>query len=207
MRPPHLVTTVAVAVLCGSCTERTAPTDGIPGSLTASFSFINGPGSPGNSGLFRFEQFYFEVGIDERSRLVSIHGLQSTVADMCGGLGESHLADHQFKPHNAGELNSLIVDRTSPVQILELPAEPGDFCEDLSGAPVLYRGTAAFRRLDNNLTSTGLEGRRANTWGWTVEGVLDDLVHGGQVRYDEEARFVISPQDEFKVLVSNINIH
>lgn len=68
--------------------------------------------------------------------MVSIHGLENTVADLCADLGEFALVDFQLKPHNAGDFNSLLVSLTSPVQILALPAEPGDFCEDLSGAPV-----------------------------------------------------------------------
>jgi hypothetical protein len=61
----------------------------------------------------------------------------------------------------------LIVDRESPVQILALPDEPTDLCSDLSGAPVLYSGTATFRETDNNETPTGSEGGRANSFGWT----------------------------------------
>jgi hypothetical protein len=36
--------------------------------------------------------------------------------------------------------------------------------------------------------------------------VLDDLVNGGQVHYNEELRFIISPRDEFKVAVSTIRV-
>jgi hypothetical protein len=116
--------------------------------------------------------------------------------------------DLQLKPHSAEEVNSLIVDRESPVQILALPDEPTDLCSDLSGAPVLYSGTAAFHETDNNETPTGSEGGRANSFGWTSRGVLDDLVNGGQVQYSEEVRLLINPQtEEFTVLVSNIRVH
>jgi hypothetical protein len=64
-------------------------------------------------------------------------------------------------------------------------AEPsGDFCEDFSGALVLYSGTAALHRTDNNFTSTGSEGG-ADSFGWMAHGVLDDLVNGGEVQYSE----------------------
>jgi len=46
---------------------------------------------------------------------------------------------------------------------------------------VLYRGTAAFRRNDNNFTPTGTEGGRANSFGWTSQGVLEEVATGSQV--------------------------
>ncbi len=141
--------------------------------------------------------------------MVSIQGLENTVADLCADLGEFALVDFQLKPHNAGEINSLLVALTSPMQVVALPAEPsGDFCEDLSGAPVLYSGTVALHRTDNNFTETGSEGGRANSFGWSAHGVLDDLVNGGQVHYSETLRVVVNPQTgEFRELVANIRLH
>jgi hypothetical protein len=207
MRSLRLAAPLVAAALALSCTEQTAPPEAAPYSPPIAFDFINGPASPGNSGIFRYQDVVFEVAVDESAGLVSLHGLVNTVADLCAGLGEFDLMDIQLKPHSADEVNSLIVDRESPVQIFALPAE-GVSCESLSGAPVLYSGTVTFRETDNNETPTGTEGGRANSFGWTSRGVLDDLVNGGQVRYSEEVRFVINPQtEEFRVLVSNITVH
>jgi hypothetical protein len=207
MRSLRLAVPLIAAALVLSCTEKTAPTEAAPSSPPVAFDFINGPGSPGNSGIFRFQDVVFETTVDESAGLFSIHGLLNTVADLCAGLGEFDLMDLQLKPHSAEEVNSLIVDRESPVQIFALPAE-GVSCESLSGAPVLYSGTVTFRETDNNETPTGSEGGRANSFGWTSRGVLDDLVNGGQVRYSEEVRLLINPQtEEFRVLVSNIRVH
>jgi hypothetical protein len=204
---PSLLTISAVLV---SCTERTAPTDTAPTTPPVVDDFINGPASPGNSGIFRFQDVVVEATFDFNAGLVSVHGLLNTVADLCADLGEFDLMDLQLKPHSADEVNSLIVDRESPVQILAIPPEGlgESFCADFSGAPVLYSGTAAFRETDNNETETGTEGGRANSFGWTSQGVLDDLVNGGQVRYSEEVRILINPQtEEFTVPVSNISVH
>ncbi len=73
---------------------------------------------------------------------------------------------------------------------------------------MLYRGTAAFRRSDNNFTPTGTEGGRANSFGWTSQGVLEVVATGGLVNYHEAVRVEIDPQTgaEF-VLVSRIGVH
>lgn len=87
-------------------------------------------------------------------------------------------------------------------------AEPsGDFCEDFSGAPVLYSGTAALHRTDNNFTSTGSEGGRADSFGWMAHGVLDDLVNGGEVQYSETPSGAPQPAGGAQVLVANIRVH
>lgn len=193
-------------VMC--CTEQTAPTDNPTTRVPIASNFIKGPSSPGKSGLLRYRDFYLEVAVDERAGLISIHGLKNTVAEVCAGQGDIALGDFQVKRHRAGEVNAKVVDRSSPVQILAFPPNPTDLCSDLSGAPVLYSGTVTFRRLDNNLTPTGTEGGRANSYGWTAHGVVDDLVNGGQVHYSETVRFLINPKTgEFRVLVSNIRIN
>jgi len=208
MRSLHGAAPILAVVLVLSCTERTAPPDAAPPAPPVSFDFLNGPDSPGNSGIFRFQDVIFEITFDFNAGLVSVHGLTNSIADACNDLGEFDLMDIQLKPHSREEVNSLIVDRESPVQILAIPAEGlgESFCSDFSGVPVLYSGTVAFRETDNNETPTGTEGGRANSFGWRAQGVLDDLVNGGQVHYNEELRFIISPRDEFKVAVSTIRV-
>ncbi len=185
---------LAAATLALSCTEQLAP---------PSFNFTNGPASPGNSGIFRVQSADFFIGIHPEVGLISVHGLQNTFADLCAGLGELDLVDIQLKPQSAGEIQALITNGESSVQIVPLvPAT----CAALSGAPVLYRGTAWLQNTDNNFTPTGTEGQRANSFGWVSLGVLDDLVHGGRVRYSEEVRRLVSPGDEFAVAVSRLAV-
>lgn len=201
MRPLHYAAPIVVAALAVSCMESTEPS-GRDSRLM--FDFTNGPASPGNSGIFRFQGGWFSIVVDPNAGLISIVGLQNTIADFCSGAGQFDLMDFQVKPGSAGEVNSLILDGNAPVQIVAL-APPS--CAGLSGAPVLYRGTAAYHRTDNNFTEMGTEGGRANSFGHTAQGVLDDLVHGGHVNYSEEIRFVIHPRtEEVTIPVSKITV-
>jgi hypothetical protein len=199
MRAIPLTTLIIAAAVAISCTERPGPT---AAGSRPSFDFINGPASPGNSGLFRFQDVEGTFAVDVNAGLISIHGLQNTLADFCIGLGQFDIMDFQIKPQSTGDVNSLLLDRSSSVQIV--PLVPFN-CAALSGAPVLYRGTASFHRTDNNFTLTP-EGQRTNSFGWTSEGVLDDLVNGGQVRYSEEVRRLLTPSGDFTVPVSRINV-
>lgn len=193
-----------IGLAVASCTERTAPTDATP---PTSFGFINGPASPGNSGIFRFQDTWIDAIFDFDAGLLLIIGLRNTVTDLCNDLGDADFMDFQLKPHDLGEQNSLIVNRNASVQILAIPAvSQGDFCADFAGAPVLYSGTGSFHRTDNNLTPTGTEGGRANSFGFTSQGLLTDLVNGGTVRYSGAVRLLISPKNEFKEVVSRITI-
>jgi hypothetical protein len=164
------------------------------------------PAQAGSAALFRFEDLVFQVTRDEEHGLISVNGLRNTVAEFCADLGDLELMQFQIKLHSAGEANALIVDHESPVQILALG--PDQFlCRDLQEAPVLYRGTAAFRRLDNNFTPTGTDGGRADSFGWSAQGVLEEVATGRQVRYEERTQNVINPQtgDE-QTLVARIGI-
>jgi hypothetical protein len=209
MRALRLAAPILAAALMVSCTDRTAPPDSASPASTVAFDYLNGPGSPGNSGIFRFQDVRFDITFDFNAELISVHGLTNSIADLCNDLGEFDLMDFQLRPHSRAEVNSLIVDHEAQVQILAFP--PGGlgegFCSDFSGAPVLYSGVAAFHRTDNNFTETGSEGGRADSFGWTAQGVVEDLINGGQVHYNEEVRLILSPDGEFKEAVSKITIH
>jgi len=192
---------LGAAALSLSCGEQAVPTaaDATP----PSFNFINGPTSPGSSGIFRVQGADFFIAVHPEAGLISVHGLQNTFAELCAGLGQLDLVDIQVKPQSAGEIQALITTGESSVQIVPLvPAT----CAALSAAPVLYRGTAWLQNTDNNFTPTGTEGQRANSFGWISLGVMDDLVHGTQVRYSEEVRGLISPADGFAVIVSRLEL-
>lgn len=204
----RLAVPIAAAVLVVSCTERTAPAD------AASFGFSNGPESPGESGIFRSEVGWFEVARDESAGLISLNGWPGTVASFCDHLAAGDVfefaekMDQQTKPHIADEVNALLVDRETSVQILELASPAVRLCRDLREAPVLYSGTAAFHRTDNNLTETGTEGGRANSFGWTSQGMLEEVATGRRVHYNGAVRLLINPTtDELTVILSRINVH
>jgi hypothetical protein len=164
------------------------------------------PATPQEAGVFRFEDFFFLIARDEEAGLISIQGLRNSVAELCADLGDLDLAQFQLKLHTAGEVNAVLYDRESPVQILAL--EPDQLlCRDLLDAPVLYRGTAAFRRVDNNFTPSGTEGGRADSFGWSAHGLLEEVSTGRPVNYQEVVRLEIDPQTEVqRVLVSRIGV-
>ena len=184
---------LTTAVLLVACQDATRP----------SFDFVNGPGSPGNSGLFRFQDEDFFISIHQEAGLITVHGLQNSFADLCAGLGSLDLVDFQLKPHTAGEIQALIENANSSVQIVPLVPPT---CAALSAAPVLYRGTASLLNTDNNFTPTGTEGERANSFGWVSLGILDDLTNGGQVRYQEVVRGLVSPAGVFSVASSRLDL-
>jgi hypothetical protein len=195
---------IGIAAMLGSCTHSTAPRD----DRTTSFGFINGPESPGNSGIFRFNDTYADLIFDFDAGLLAIIGLNTTVAEFCAGAEDPFdPADFQVKPHQLGEVNSLIISKSTTIQILPIPAESeGDFCADFADQPVLYSGTGSIVRTDNNFTATGTNGGRANSFGFATQGTLQDLVNGGQVQFSGILRLLITPDDEFREIVSDVTI-
>jgi hypothetical protein len=191
------------ATLVISCTEGTAP--GTP----ARPAFDNRPAEPGNSGIFRFEDAYADLIFDFDAGLLAVIGLNTTVAEFCEGAEDPFdLASFQIKPHQLGEVNSLITAKNISIQVFAIPADFAgeDFCEDFADQPVLYSGTGSLVRTDNNFTPTGSEGGRADSFGFVSVGTLEDLVHGGQVNFTGILRLLITPDDNFKELVSDITI-
>jgi hypothetical protein len=186
-----------------SCSDRTAPDD-----AATRPSFDNRPAEPGNSGIFRFQGEIIEAIFDFNTGLVAVIGLQNSIADLCNDLGVLDLADFQLKPHQLGEVNSLINTKSATIQILAIPPESqGDFCLDFAGQPVLYQGTGTFQRTDNNLTPTGSEGGRANSFGFLAQGVLTDQVDGSLSHFTGILRLLISPKGEFKEIVSSVTVN
>jgi hypothetical protein len=192
------------ATLMISCTEGAAPET--PETRPA---FDNRPAQPGNSGIVRFEDAFAALLFDFDAGLLAIVGLNTTVADFCEGAEDPFdLASFQIKPHQLGEVNSLITAKSISIQVLAIPADFAgeDFCEDFADQPVLYSGTGSLRRTDNNFTETGTEGGRADSFGFATQGTLQDLVNGGQVQFSGILRLLITPDDEFREIVSDVTI-
>ncbi len=202
MLPLRSTIALLLSAALAACVERPAPT---AGSAT-SFDFTNGPASPGNSGIFRSEGITFAVAVDEAAGLVSVHGLAPSVAEFCAGHGTFDLGPQQVHEIDAGAVVGLVFDRETPVEIFPLAIFTGRVCRSFRSVTPLDRGVATFHRTDNNFTPTGTEGGRADSFGWTSQGILAAM-GGGQVRYSEEVRLLINPQtDELTVKVSNIRV-
>jgi hypothetical protein len=190
-----------MTLMLSSCTERSAVGPETP------VDFGTAPSSPGQSGIFRFRDTYIDAIFDFKSGLVAVIGIASSLEAFCDGLDDFDLADFQLKPHQLGEVNSLVTMRDATIQVLAIPAvSQGDFCLDFAGQPVLYQGTGSVQRTDNNFTPTGTDGGRANSFGLTATGTLTDLVHGGTVQFSGGYRLLITPDDEFRELLSRVSI-
>jgi|tagenome__1003787_1003787.scaffolds.fasta_scaffold20781292_2 hypothetical protein len=190
-----------MTLMLGSCTERTAAGPDTPAE------FGTAPSSPGQSGIFRFQDTYIDAIGDGKAGLIAVIGIVSSIQDFCGGLNNVNLAEFQLKPHQLGEVTALITMRNATIQVLALPAvSQGDFCLDFAGQPVLYRGTGSVVRNDNNFTPTGTDGGRADAFGLSASGRLTDLVHGGTVQFSGDYRLLITPDDAFRELVSRVTI-
>lgn len=168
------------------------------------FDFTNGPESPGESGIFRFNDLWIEVIVDPGGGYKSIHGLVNSVDELCTGLGELNEASFQVKTLHADEVHALLVDREQAVQVFAFI--PGPICATLRAVTPVARGTANWRRTDNNFTATGTEGGRANAFGSTAQGVLDATA-GGRLRYSAELLLLINPQtEELTVAAANVRL-
>jgi hypothetical protein len=203
MRPIHIPSPLLLlgAAVTLACSDR-APQP-LVGPRPA-FDFTNGPASPGESGILRFNDLWLEVISDPVAGFKTIHGLPGSVDDFCDGLGAIDEASIQVKTQSAGEVNSLVFNHAQDVQVFAYI--PGRICLTLRGVTPVARGTVNWRRTDNNLTPTGTEGGRADSFGFTSEGTLD-AAGGGQVRYSDELRLVINPRtNELSVKVSNIGL-
>jgi hypothetical protein len=196
---------IVSATFIMACADTTSPPDGTqqvrPGSFGAAHDGELG------AGIFRFQDEFVIITRHDEAGLITITGWPNSVADLCNEVGDGDLMDFQEKPHTAGEVNAMISNRDVSVQILALG--PDDrLCRDLQQAPVLYAGTGALRRTDNNFTETGTEGGRGNSFGWHINGVLTSQLSGEQVRYTESVRIVGNPQTgEFKEVVLSVAIN
>lgn len=201
---PRLITTLVLpAALAIACSESVGPSD----ERQHTRYVARPPGHAaelGRSSIIRFQQEFVIITRHDEAGLISITGWPGSVAQLCNGVGTGDLMDFQVKPHSAAEVNAMISNRNASVQILALTPDQR-LCRDLQNAPVLYQGTAALRRTDNNFTDSGTEGGRANSFGWRINGGLEDLVHGGQVHYTEDVRIVSNPRTgEFLEVVVRI---
>lgn len=201
MRPIHIPLLLLGAATL-ACSDR-APQPLAAGPAPA-FDFTNGPESPGESGIFRFDDLWIEVIVDAAGGYKSIHGLVNSVDELCTGLGELNEVSFQVKTLHADEVHALLVDREQAVQVFAFI--PGGICATLRGVTPIARGTANWRRTDNNFTATGTEGGRANAFGSTAQGVLAATA-GGQLRYSAELLLLINPKtEELTVAARNVRL-
>jgi hypothetical protein len=160
--------------------------------------FINGPENPGNSGVYRFEDYFFVWTTDPERDLTATH-YRSDDWTLCGGAYGFEPAEIQWvtNPRGVAEaVRQLVKDDDAPVLIYQTSAQPGwgDFaaqCEFLANG-WLFRGTHRTVANDNDLF---LGGPGANSFGWRMHGTVYDH-DGNECRYQEIQKGLILPDGE-----------
>ena len=156
-----------------------------------SFSFSNGPSTPGRSPIIRIEGRNAFFIVDETRGVMSFHGMDITLAQFCAGDRDFDMLNRQFIQVPSGAINALFTSDDHHVWIY--PAAPFD-CAILPSLPLLASGQTRLVRTDNDLTGFG--GPGANAFGWSATGMLTDAVSGRPLRYNETVRAVILPFTE-----------
>jgi hypothetical protein len=168
------------------------------------------PFHPGASGVLRIQDAVTSFFIDYESRLMSFHGIQTTLADICTGTPPAFdPIDIQLIFSPAGTLHFLATADSHTVHIY--PAAifpdpnhvgPAD-CPILVGLPLLATGQARMVRTDNDLFGSPAPG--SDAFGMSSTGMLDDVVNGGTVGYTETFEAIVFPHTD-EVTLINLDI-
>ena len=173
------------------------------------FNFMNGPANPGNSGVYRFQDWTLLWTTDPQRDLGATH-YQSDDWLSCGGTQGFPLSDVQLvtNPQGAHDaVHQLAKAGDIPVLIYRLSDVPGwsnpaVMCAFLADG-WLYRGTHRMVLTDNDLF---VDGPGANAFGMSAHGTVEDP-SGTPCTYTEQQRAVSLPNGEFKTTVENIRVH
>lgn len=181
---------------CGESVPPTAIAEPFVAGPRANFT--NGPSTPN---VFRYEGGILEVLFDRETSLVLTVGLPADPTDVllfCGGLSELDLVPIQHAGLLQDAFNTLILARDVHIHVWHVTAN--DFCID----PPIAQGTGTFTFRDNDRPNVG---PGSNTWGFSIQGTLDDLIHGGKVRVIAAEHSLILPDGSFRVLRQSIDLH
>lgn len=203
---------VILTAFAMGCAAEQAPLEPDP-ALEPAFNLTNGPATAGPFVIRSAGQFAW-VATDPARDLVSINGLGAVdpaSSVFCTGTGSSDVWSIQEVIVTLGSGSptdrALLLGRNNTQHvysgILAFYSEP-DFCAAIQ-RPRLAQGRGNLSSFDNGLWGAD---PGSHSFGWAAEGVLEDLVNGGQVHYSEEQRAVFLPDGTFKGwLVENILLH
>jgi len=205
----RLAATVILTAFAMGCAAERAPLEPDQ-ALEPAFNFTNGPAAAGPFVMRRGDQFVW-VAFDPARGLLSLNGLgvvDPATSVFCTGTGSLDVWSLQEVALALGgddpTVRGLLLGRETTQHVYgdihAFLSEP-DMCAAVQLSR-LAQGRGYFRVTDNDLFGAGPGG---NSFGWTAEGILDDLVNGGQVQYNEEQRAVWLPDGTFKgFVVENI---
>jgi hypothetical protein len=164
--------------------------------------------NPGNSGVYRFQDWTWLWSTDPQRDLMATH-LQSDDWLNCGGTQGFALSDVQFvtNPQGAHDaVHQLAKAGDIPVLIYRISESPGwsdpaVMCAFLAD-DWLYRGTHRMVVTDNDLYTSG---PGANSFGMSAHGTVYDP-SGTPCTYSEQQHGVVLPDGTLKATVENIRI-
>lgn len=155
--------------------------------------FLNGPESPGNSGVYRFQDVFVVVTTDPARDVFAVHA-QADDLSLCGGDSGFELSDIQFVENQETVIRMLLKLDDAPIFLYRLSDQEPDFCRFLTENWV-YQGTHSLVQTDNNLDAF-LNNTGANSFGWSARGTVYDR-DGNRCRYHEHQNAVWSPDRSF----------
>ena len=196
---------VALSLTVGACSEQSTPTAATDVISGASFNFSNGPGNPGMSGVFRFEDVFVTFTTDPNRDVLAAH-FQADDAFFCGGGSFFEFSDLQIVNNQDDVFRAVSQLVNAPLFLYELstfppPGDPDEcraFAEDW-----LYQGTHSMVVRDNDLS---LGGKGANSFAWQGHGTVYDP-SGASHQYSETQTALIGPNFSFFVFINeNIRV-
>jgi hypothetical protein len=208
MRSLTLLLTCVCVLALVSCSDDVGyqpPVDDTPVSLD---NFTNGPDSPGNSGVFRFDDGVLIATTTDPARdLVAYHVFAEDWIG-CGGGSGFPLADVQGVETPNGVIHLVGRYYDIPVYIHRLSDVPvggtqEEFCDFLAN-DWLYRGTHDLIYTDSDFLGTA---NAVASYGWRAHGTVFDPA-GEQFHYTEAQRALFDTQTfETTWVVENIRVH
>jgi hypothetical protein len=160
-------------------------------------NFTNGPASPGNSGVMRFQSPELFGTFSDESGLVALHFSESF---FCNG-GDLPVFEGQEVMTPAGIVRAITHVTDAPIYIYraeDLDVPDDEFCSFVANGWV-YQGT-------HDLILTGDFAGRGPTIGWSGHGDVSD--HDGAIfRYSEHQNAVVQKDGTLKWLNENIRVH
>ncbi|HYC30811.1 MAG TPA: hypothetical protein VEB59_00905 [Gemmatimonadales bacterium] len=199
----RLLLTLAAGALTGGC-------DPAPETVAPSFVSAQRPDAAGRVVRFRAGFFAF-LNFDPETNLQSVIGLPSDPADtpapFCAGGDDFEVLDWQTVAHESGPVSTLIRAGEVNVHVYESAAfgalfESGDLCGAIS-LPRRAEGRARLQYTDNDFD---VSGSRANSFGWRVHGIVDDLAAGTRARYLDRLHGVLRPTGAFDFTVTQVRL-
>lgn len=168
--------------------DRPASPGVTPAAETLS-GFLNGPESPGNSGVFRFQDVFVVITTDPDRDVFAVHA-QADDLFLCGGDSDFELSDIQFVENQETFIRMLLKLEDAPIFLYRNSDPEPDLCKFLN-ENWLYNGTHSLVQTDNNLDAF-LNDRGANSFGWAARGTVYDK-EGNRCKYHEHQNAVWSP--------------